>query len=85
MTLSAIEHKALGIMSRYERGMTAGMLGEALWTVGDNSHLCRDNAQATKYCRPAGAILRRLERNGLVISRFDGMHVWRVTPKWRKR
>jgi hypothetical protein len=61
--LTAIESRALGLLSK--RPMNCTELGEALWSTG------RVNRQS--YARPAGKIIQRLVRAGLVRRVFpDG-------------
>ena len=54
-----------------DRGpMTAGTLGFELW--GTKAQACKtENAQATMFCRPAGALLLRAKAHDLVYRCYD--------------
>ena len=54
-----------------DRGpMTAGTLGFELW--GTKAQACKtENAQATMFCRPAGALLARAKALDLVYRCYD--------------
>lgn len=57
-------HDLIGILA--DQGpMSAGQVGYALWA--NRATVCKcENAQATMYCRPAGRLLHRARRQGLV-------------------
>jgi hypothetical protein len=56
--------------------MTAGKLGLALWWRKGLMNR-PENVNATMFCRPAGALLRRAQRAGLVrCDRRGSIMVW---------
>lgn len=61
--------------------MTAGALGFELWAR--KAHHCKDeNAQATMFCRPAGALLHQAHRAGLVRYEDRGkIRVWSAVTR----
>jgi predicted transcriptional regulator len=65
--LSPIEERAVAILIRMRGECTASTLGEELWA---RKHSCGPAA----YARPAGRLLRRLQRRGLVSCQCDGTH-----------
>lgn len=61
---------------------SAGELGQELWLKEYRG--IPDNTLATRYCRPAGKLLRAAERLGWVRSReHRNRKVWRVTDPGR--
>jgi hypothetical protein len=58
--------------------MTAGQIGSEMWATLGTACKC-ENAQATMFCRPAGNLLHRARRLGLVRYRDHGrVRLWSI-------
>ena len=69
--MTPLEKRALSELRRYPKGMKAGELGFVLWAKP--WHSCKDeNQQTTMFCRPAGKLLSKLRRDGLVDFHHKG-------------
>jgi hypothetical protein len=67
----------VGILSA-KGPMTAGKVGSELWATRGTACKC-ENAQATMFCRPAGRLLHRAQRLGLVRCEDRGrVRLWHV-------
>lgn len=80
--------KAIGVYKLLRRldelgEQSAGEIGQELWLDGRRG--IPENTLATRYCRPAGKLLREAERKGWVRSR-EGRNrkLWQVTDKGRE-
>jgi hypothetical protein len=61
---------------------SAGELGQDLWLKEYRG--IPENRLATRYCRPAGKLLKAAEQRGWVTSREGrNRRLWRVTPAGR--
>lgn len=62
---------------------SAGELGQEMWLKDGRG--IPENTLATRYCRPAGKLLRAAERLGWVTSReARNRKLWKVTPSGRR-
>lgn len=58
--------------------ITAGTVGYEMWARPGTACKC-ENAQRTMYCRPAGKLLRRAQRLGLVRCEDRGrVRLWHI-------
>jgi hypothetical protein len=58
--------------------MTAGHIGLELWGCPESGR--PENIDATRFCRPAGKLLRRAQQAGIVTDHQRGhVHFWMLT------
>ena len=64
---------------------SAGELGQELWLKEGAWRGIPENTIATRYCRPAGKLLREAERRGWVINRWHrNRWLWRVKHEGKR-
>lgn len=76
--MTDIERKMLSLLAGNGAGLRAAGLGALLWA--------KHNRSPQSYARPAGAVLRRLEKRRLVYVAFDtrGFCEWFITDAGRR-
>lgn len=70
VALTAIEKRALEVVTLTRTGITAAELGIMLWQ-GDRRISARSTS-SNRWARPAGKIMKRLERYGLAHCSLKG-------------
>ena len=64
---------------------SAGEIGQELWLKDGAWRGVPENSIATRWCRPAGKLLREAERRGWVTSRWHrNRWLWRVTHEGKR-